>query len=91
MYAALVSLTIDPAKAPQAAEALTNEIIPRLRSSPGFVAGYWLEVEDGEGFAMVCFDTEQQARVSSPPSGDWSAPGVSIAKTEVRRVAATAP
>ena len=35
MYAALVMLTIDPARAPAAASAFTNEILPRIQQAPG--------------------------------------------------------
>ena len=41
MHAALVTLTVDPVHAPAAAAALTNDILPMIRSVPGFVAGYW--------------------------------------------------
>jgi hypothetical protein len=43
MHAALVKLTIDADQAPAAANALTHDILPTIRSAPGFVAGYWLE------------------------------------------------
>jgi hypothetical protein len=46
VHAALVTLTIDPDQAPAAASALVNEILPTVRSAPGFVAGYWLEPAD---------------------------------------------
>ena len=49
MYAAIVKLTIDPARAPAAAAAFTNEILPRVKSAEGFVGGYWLDPVDGEG------------------------------------------
>ena len=91
MHAAVVTLTIDPGQAPEAAAALTNDILPRIRSAPGFVAGYWLEPSQGKGFSMVLFDTEDQAHASVPPAGDWTAPGVTIDSIDVRRVAATAP
>jgi hypothetical protein len=39
MYAALITLGIDPHQAPAAAAALTNDILPTLRSAPGFIAG----------------------------------------------------
>jgi len=42
MHAALVTLTIDPDQAPAAAEALVNDLLPTVRSAPGFVAAYWL-------------------------------------------------
>ena len=90
MHAALVRLTIDPEQAPAAAEALMNDILPRVRSAPGFVAGYWLEPADGQGFSIVLFETEEQARRSAPPASNWAAPGVSINDVDFRRVAANA-
>src|SRR5262245_696947 len=71
VHAALVSLTIDPEQAPAAAGALTDRILPAIRSAPGFVAGYWLEPIDGAGLAFVVFETDEQARRSASPAGDW--------------------
>ena len=90
VYAALVRLTIDPDQAPAAAEALTSDILPKVRSAPGFIAGYWLEPVDGQGFSIVLFETEEQARETAPPVRSWTAPGVVIDGVEFRRVAATA-
>ena len=90
MHAALVTLTIDPDQAPAAAGSLVNDILPTVRSAPGFVAGYWLEPADGEGFSFVLFETEEQAREAAPPVSSWGAPGVTITGVEFRRVAATA-
>jgi hypothetical protein len=89
VYAALVSLTVDPDQAPLAAAALTNDILPRIRSATGFVAGYWLEPADGQGFSIVLFETEEQARQAAPPVSSWAAPGIAITGVEFRRVAAT--
>jgi hypothetical protein len=91
MHAVLMTLTIDPGQAPEAAAALTNDILPRIRSAPGFVAGYWLEPLESKGFSMVLFETEEQTHASVPPASDWTAPGVTIDSVDVRRVAATAP
>jgi len=85
-----VRLTVDPEQAPAAAEALMSDILPRVRSASGFVAGYWLEPADGEGFSVVLFDTEQQARGAAPPLSCWAAPGIAITGVEFRRVAAAA-
>ena len=90
MYAALVSLTVDPDQAPAAAEALTSDILPRVRSASGFVAGYWLEPAEGQGFSFVLFETEEQAREAAPPVSSWAAPGIAITGVQFRRVAATA-
>jgi hypothetical protein len=61
MYAALMKLTIDPALAPAAASAFTNEILPRVLAAPGFVAGYWVDPVDRKGFGFLLFDTEEHA------------------------------
>jgi hypothetical protein len=91
MHAALLTLTIDPEQAPAAANALTRDILPKIRSAPGFVAGYWLEPVDGRGFSFVVFETEEQVRRSTPPVSNWgAAPGVSINEVDFRRVAASA-
>jgi hypothetical protein len=89
VHAALVTLTIDPEQAPAAASALVNDILPAVRSAPGFVAGYWLEPADGQGFSIVLFETEEQARGAVPPGSSWDAPGAGINGVEVRRVAVT--
>lgn len=91
MYAALVDLTIDPAQAPAAAAAFTNEILPQIKAAEGFVGGYWVDPSEGKGFGFVLFDTEEQARRAVPPASNWSAPGVTIQSAEVRRVAVAIP
>ena len=92
MHAALVRLTIDPAQAPAAAAAFTNEILPRVTSAEGFKAGYWVDPVDGQGFGFVLFETEEQARRATPPASDWpAAPGVTILGVDVRRVAVAIP
>jgi hypothetical protein len=67
-----------------------SEILPRVRSTSGFVAGYWLEPADGRGFSIVLFETEEQAREAAPPVNGWDAPGVALTGVEFRGVAATA-
>ena len=91
MYAALMQLTIDPAQAPAAAAAFTNDILPMVRSSAGFVAGYWVDPVDGEGFGFVLFETEALARAATSPSTAWLAPGVTVERVDVRRVAVAIP
>jgi hypothetical protein len=90
VYAALVTLTIDSEQAPAAANALVSDILPTVRSAPGFIAGYWMEPAGGQGFSIVVFETEEQARDAVPPVTSWDTPGVSITGTDVRRVAVNA-
>ena len=91
MYAAVVNLTIDPAIASAAASAFTTEVLPRIKSAPGFLGGYWLDPVDGKGFGLVLFEAEQQARHAVPPTISWSAPGVEITGVDVRHVAVALP
>ena len=90
MHAALVTLTIDSQQAPAAASAFVSNIQPAVRSSPGFVAGYWLEPVDGQGFSVVLCETEEQVHQAVPPVKSWDAPGVTVNGVEFRRVAAAA-
>lgn len=91
MHAALVHLTIDPKQAPAAAAAFTSTLLPAVRSSAGFVSGYWIDPVEGEGFGFLLFETEALARAAVPPSTPWPAPGVTIGRVEVRRVAVSIP
>lgn len=91
MHAALMHLTIDPALAPAAAAAFSSEILPRVRTAPGFVAGYWVDPVDREGFGFLLFETQEHALMATPPATTWSAPGVTILRVDVRRVAVAIP
>lgn len=46
MHAVLVSVTINDGEA--ATKYLRGEIVPRVEQAPGFVAGYWVRVENGD-------------------------------------------
>ncbi len=87
MVAAVVTLSIDPAQAPAAAAAFTNDILPRIRAAAGLVAGYWVDPVDRKGLAFVVFDTEEHARQATPPRMSWDGPGVTIEGVDFRRVA----
>jgi len=63
---------------------LEREIMPRARGNPGFVSGFWLNKEDGDGLALVLYDDEHHARVAAsrvvPP------PGIELTDIEVYEV-----
>ena len=90
MYAALVSVTIDPEVQEAAKSELTTEVVPMVAKAPGFIAGYWLEPKDGRGFSIVVFESEEQARQTAPPAGATPMPGVTVDSVEFRGVAAHA-
>ena len=91
MYAALVSVTIDPGKENEARQMLHDEVVPMVKSSPGFVAGYWLEPKDNKGWSTVLFDTEERAADPAPPAGNRPAGApVVVDYVEFREVIASA-
>jgi len=53
MHAVVVKLTIDTERAPAAAAAFSNDILPRVKAAAGFVGWYWLDPVDGEGVGLV--------------------------------------
>ena len=87
----ILRLRIDPSRAPAGSAAFSKEILPRVTSARGFARGYWLDPVDGKGFGFLLFKTEEQARRTTPPLADWSAPGVTILGVDVARVAVAIP
>jgi hypothetical protein len=90
MYAALVSVKIDPAQADTARSMLESQVVPMVKAAPGFIAGYWTGPIDGKGFSFVVFETEDQARQTAPPAGSSPTPGVTVETLEFREVVAHA-
>jgi hypothetical protein len=41
---------------------LRDEIVPRVSSAPGFVAGYWVRLPGGKGASIVAFESEGAAQ-----------------------------
>ena len=71
---------------------LNDDVIPRARTSDGFVAGYWLEPVDGRGLAFMVFENENAARVVQEAvqqiiqSGEQVTPFAKMESCEVREV-----
>jgi len=57
-----------------------------IKQSPGFVAGYWMNLDDHNGTSFVVFDTEENARASAPAKGPGPMPGVTITSVRFARV-----
>ena len=90
MHAALVSVRVE-SEAQEAAQAMLREqIVPMVAASPGFVAGYWLEVRDDVGLTILVFDTEENARAAAPAVGPAPAPGATVEDVDLRGVIASA-
>lgn len=92
MHALLVAVKIDAAGVDEATSMLNDQVVPAVKSAPGFVAGYWLRDEgSGMGYSIVVFESEEAANgardnAPRPPDG---AP-VSIANIQVLPVVASA-
>ena len=91
MYAALMTLSIDPKKAPQAAAAFTEKVLPKVQSARGFVSGFWVDPVKGHGFGFLLFETEKQAARVAKSKSNWKAPGIKILNVDIRRVAVSIP
>jgi hypothetical protein len=61
-------VTVDITDAEVAVKGL-EELVPTVKALPGFVAGYWLRLDDSHGTSMSVFETEEQARAAAPPVG----------------------
>jgi hypothetical protein len=74
----------------EAVKGLQEQVVPMVRSQPGFVAGYWFEAREGKGHSVVLFQTEEQARAAAPPPGSKPSPFATVETTDIRGVAANA-
>jgi hypothetical protein len=64
MHAVVVRVTINDFDS--ARKNLEEEVVPRAREAPGFVAGYWTRSADGSnGLGVVLFDSEEFALAAS--------------------------
>jgi hypothetical protein len=66
-----------------------EELVPNVKASPGFVAGYWVRIDDSHGTSIAVFDTEDHARATAPPVGA-EMDGVKITSMEVGEVMGSA-
>jgi hypothetical protein len=89
MHAVVVRVTVHNVEMGQ--NVLQEEVVPRARQSPGFVAGYWTR-SDGQGLSMIVFDSEEDARRAADAVQANVPPGdvVTLDGVEVREVVANA-
>lgn len=86
MHAVVVEVSIADPDA--SAEVLREQIVPRVKESPGFVAGYWTR-KDNTGLSMVVFESEDQANAMSEQVRSMLPEGVTGQRIEVREVVAS--
>ena len=63
-------------------------LLPTLRNAAGFVAAYFVALDNSHGVSVVVFETEEQAKNAAPPVGT-EAPGVSLDTIQFGDVIAT--
>ncbi len=86
MHAQVVTVEFTDA---EAAIKNLDELVPNVKASPGFVAGYWVRLDDAHGTSIAVFDTEDQARAGAPPVGA-EMDGVRVASSRVGQVMGSA-
>jgi hypothetical protein len=91
MHAVVVRVSIGDMAV--AHKGLTEQVVPRVSSAPGFVAGYWTRSEDGtNGLSMLVFESEEAAHAGAEQirSGVGMPETVALDSAEVREVVANA-
>jgi hypothetical protein len=83
MYAVVASVDITDGEV--AMKALAEQVVPGVKQAPGFVAGYWIRLDEGHGTSVVVLETEEQARTGAPEVGGGS-PGVTFTSVTVGEV-----
>ena len=88
MHAVVVKVTIHDFERAQAL--LHEEVVPRVSSAPGFVAGYWMRPQEGQGLSTIVFESEEAARAAAGMIRSPDDNVVTIESAEVREVLAHA-
>ena len=86
MHAHLITVDIDD---PDEAIDGLAQLVPTLKAAPGFVAGYWVRLAEGQGTSLTVFETEEQARATAPPVGTKGG-GVTVTAVQFGEVLASA-
>jgi hypothetical protein len=83
MYAVVGSVTINDLE--RGLPVLRDQIVPRIKQTPGLVAAYWLRSEDNRGTSVIVFDSEDAARAlarvleaEGPPTDAVTVNGIEV-------------
>jgi hypothetical protein len=87
MHATVVHVEITDTA--EAKRGLDESVLPMLKEASGFIAAYYVAVDDSHGVSIEVFETEEQAKAVLPPA-DAEAPGVKMTSVEVGMVLASA-
>ena len=89
MHAVMVSVTIKDGE--EATKYLRDEIVPRVKQAPGFVAGYWVRIEGGDqGRSAIIFESEDAARAVAAAIHEDPGTAVTVESADVGEVVESA-
>jgi heme-degrading monooxygenase HmoA len=87
MHAVVVNVTINDLEGSE--RVLREQVVPRVKQAPGFVAAYWTRKDNG-GLSMSIWESEDAANAASQMVRSNAPEGVTIDGVEVREVVASA-
>jgi heme-degrading monooxygenase HmoA len=87
MHAVVVKVTINDVDA--SIEELHSQVVPRVSSLPGFVAGYWTRAGN-DGLSMGIWESEDAANAAAEGVKSMAPRTVTVDSVEVREVVASA-
>jgi hypothetical protein len=93
MYAVLIEVDVAGVDREAGLRVLREQVVPAITQLPGFQSGTWLSGnQDGRGLSLTLWDNEENAQAMAERFGGAgsSAMPASVARCEVREVAATA-
>lgn len=64
MHVLAVNVRIDSGREDEARRELEENVVPRVKQAPGLVAAYWMEPQNGFGYALIVFDSEEHANAA---------------------------
>jgi hypothetical protein len=89
MHAVVGKVSIQAGREDDALEFLKTNVLPMVKQAPGVLSGYWLAPQDGHGFGITFYETEEAARGAAEMAKIGPLPDyVTFDSIEVREVAA---
>jgi hypothetical protein len=93
MHAVIVEVDTSGAEREEGLKNLREQVVPAVSQAPGFQSGTWAsDANESKGLALVVFDTEENATAVASRFGVGAnpQPGVTVERSEVREVVASA-
>lgn len=88
MFAIRVTVRIEPGREEEARKGLVEQVVPQVKGTPGFVAGYWFQPTRNQGSSVVLWDTRAHADAAAAQlqPGTHPSPPVTVEQVEVGEV-----